>query len=235
MATASPRAWERVLSRIEADLLSGKLAPGQRLPGERALATELDVGRSSVREAMRVLEALGLLRAQTGSGPDAGAIILARPTGGMSALMRLQVAGQGFPVEDVVRTRLVLESAAVVELASRSAAVDLSESDELLDAMEAPSLAPEEFLALDAQLHLGLAQAAGNQVIAAMMSGLRDSIETYTLRAVPLLPSWTGTAQRLCTEHRAVIEAVRGGHPELASERVTEHIKGYYADTGLRL
>lgn len=187
MATASPRAWERVLSRVEADLLSGKLAPGQRLPGERALATELDVGRSSVREAMRVLEALGLLRAQTGSGPDAGAIILARPTGGMSALMRLQVAGQGFPVEDVVRTRLVLESAAVTELASRSAAVDLSESDELLDAMEAPNLAPEEFLALDAQLHLGLAQAAGNQVIAAMMSGLRDSIETYTLQAVPLL------------------------------------------------
>lgn len=235
MATASPRAWERVLSRVEADLLSGKLAPGQRLPGERALATELDVGRSSVREAMRVLEALGLLRAQTGSGPDAGAIILARPTGGMSALMRLQVAGQGFPVEDVVRTRLVLESAAVTELASRSAAVELSESDELLDAMEAPGLAPEEFLALDAQLHLGLAQAAGNQVIAAMMSGLRDSIETYTLQAVPLLPSWTGTARRLCTEHRAVIEAVRGGDPELASERVTEHIKGYYADTGLRL
>lgn len=235
MATASPRAWERVLSRVEADLLSGKLAPGQRLPGERALATELDVGRSSVREAMRVLEALGLLRAQTGSGPDAGAIILARPTGGMSALMRLQVAGQGFPVEDVVRTRLVLESAAVTELASRSAAVDLSESDELLEAMEAPGLAPEEFLALDAQLHLGLAQAAGNQVIAAMMSGLRDSIETYTLQAVPLLPSWAGTAERLCTEHRAVIEAVRGGDPELASERVTEHIKGYYADTGLRL
>lgn len=235
MATASPRAWERVLSRVEADLLSGKLAPGQRLPGERALATELDVGRSSVREAMRVLEALGLLRAQTGSGPDAGAIILARPTGGMSALMRLQVAGQGFPVEDVVRTRLVLESAAVTELASRSAAVDLSESDELLDAMEAPNLAPQEFLALDAQLHLGLAQAAGNQVIAAMMSGLRDSIETYTLQGVPLLQSWTGTAQRLCTEHRAVIEAVRGGDAELASERVTEHIKGYYADTGLRL
>lgn len=235
MATASPRAWERVLSRVEADLLSGKLAPGQRLPGERALATELDVGRSSVREAMRVLEALGLLRAQTGSGPDAGAIILARPTGGMSALMRLQVAGQGFPVEDVVRTRLVLESAAVTELASRSAAVDLSESDELLEAMEAPGLAPEEFLALDAQLHLGLAQAAGNQVIAAMMSGLRDSIETYTLQAVPLLPSWAGTAERLCTEHRAVIEAVRGGDPELASERVTEHIKGYYAETGLRL
>ena len=235
MATAGPRAWERVLSHVESDLLSGKLAPGQRLPGERALAAELDVGRSSVREAMRVLEALGLLRAQTGSGPDAGAIILARPTGGMSALMRLQVAGQGFPVEDVVRTRLVLESAAVAELASRSGAVDLSESDELLDAMEVPDLDPEEFLALDAQLHLGLAQAAGNQVIAAMMSGLRDSIETYTLQAVPLLRSWPGTARRLCGEHRAVIEAVRGGDPELASERVTEHIKGYYADTGLRL
>lgn len=71
MAKASPRAWERVLARIEADLVNGRIVPGQPLPGERALAEELQVGRSSVREAMRVLEALGLLRAQTGSGPEA--------------------------------------------------------------------------------------------------------------------------------------------------------------------
>lgn len=235
MATPAARAWERVLSHVEAELLGGRLAPGQRLPGERALAVELNVGRSSVREAMRVLEALGLLRAQTGSGPDAGAVILARPTGGMSALMRLQVAGQGFPVADVVRTRLVLEGSAVAELAARPGAVDLTETDELLDAMDAPDLDPETFLALDAQLHLGLAQAAGNEVVAAMMSGLRDSIETYTREAVPRLESWSGTAQRLRAEHRALVQAVRDGVAELARTRVTEHIKGYYADSGLRL
>lgn len=224
-----------MLAHIEADLLNGRIAPGQRLPGERALAEELQVGRSSVREAMRVLEALGLLRAQTGSGPDAGAVILARPTGGMSALLRLQVASQGFQVRDVVRTRLVLETASVTELAGLAEPVDLSGAEELLDAMDAPGLPPAEFLVLDAQFHLTLAQAAGNEVITAMMSGLRDSIEDYTREAVPLLRSWEATSARLRTEHRDVLAAIRGGDGALAGQRVAAHIKGYYADGGLSL
>ncbi|WP_432432547.1 FadR/GntR family transcriptional regulator [Cryobacterium breve] len=111
------RAWELVLESIERDLLSGRLRPGDRLAPERALAASLGVGRSSVREALRVLEVLGLIRTATGSGPTSGAIIVALPGGGMSALMRLQVAAQGFPVADVVKTRLVLEAAVVTELA----------------------------------------------------------------------------------------------------------------------
>ncbi|NHD15847.1 MULTISPECIES: FadR/GntR family transcriptional regulator [Actinopolyspora] len=229
MATAAPRAWERVLARIESDLLDGRLTPGQRIPGERALAGELNVGRSSVREAMRVLEALGVLRAQTGSGPEAGAIILTRPTGGMSALMRLQVAGRGFPVPDVVRTRVILETSSVSELAARTEPVDLSEVDGLLDAMDAPELSRQEFLVLDAQFHLALTRAAGNQVVTAMMSGLRDSIETYTGRIAAALDSWEDTANRLRAEHRAIAAAVRDGTADLAGERVAAHIRGYYA------
>ncbi len=56
------------------------------------------------------MEALGLLKAQTGSGPNAGAMIVSRPTGGMTMLWPLQVAAHGSPVSDVVQTRLVLES-----------------------------------------------------------------------------------------------------------------------------
>ncbi|WP_017975031.1 FadR/GntR family transcriptional regulator [Actinopolyspora halophila] len=231
MTTAAPRAWERVLAHIESDLLDGRLTPGQRIPGERALAGELNVGRSSVREAMRVLEALGVLRAQTGSGPEAGAIILTRPTGGMSALMRLQVAGQGFPVPDVVRTRVILETSSVSELADGTEPVDLSEVEELLDAMDDPELTRQEFLVLDAQFHLTLTRAAGNQVVTAMMSGLRDSIETYTGRIATALDSWEDTANRLRAEHRAITAAVRDGAADLAGERVAAHIRGYYAAT----
>jgi Transcriptional regulators len=115
------RAWEVVLETIETQLLSGRLKPGDHLPPERTLAAELEVGRSSVREAIRVLEVLGLVRTATGSGPQAGAIIVATPQGGMSALMRLQVAAQGFPVADVVRTRLLLETAVAADLASARA------------------------------------------------------------------------------------------------------------------
>lgn len=233
------RAWQLVLDRVELDLLSGRLGPGDHLPPERQLAAELSVGRSSVREAIRVLEVLGLIRTSVGSGPSAGAIIVALPGGGMSALMRLQVAAQGFPVADVVKTRLVLEGSVVAELAERCAEAtdetgpDLSDCVVLLAAMDRPELTEAEFLALDAQFHLSLAEAGGNQVVTATMAGLRSAIESYVRAGVAGLVSWPVTSARLRQEHRAVLAAITDGDPAAARSAVQAHISGYYAETQL--
>ncbi|WP_318247059.1 FadR/GntR family transcriptional regulator [Microbacterium gallinarum] len=226
------RAWQLVLERIETDLLDGRLRPGDRLPPERELATTLGVGRSSVREALRVLEVMGLIRTGTGSGPSSGAIIIATPQGGMSALLRLQVAAQGFPLDDVVRTRLVLESAVVETLAS-DAARDTSAARAVADAMDAGDLTPAEFLALDAQLHLALAEASGNVVIAAMMAGLRTAIESYVQAGAERISEWDAAAARLRTEHRAIIDAIDAGDAGTAGTLLHDHITGYYAEAGL--
>ncbi|QKT10914.1 FadR/GntR family transcriptional regulator [Rhodococcus sp. W8901] len=223
---AHPRAWEHVLSKVEEMMVSGELLPGQRLPGERTLAADLGVGRSSVREALRVMEALGLLKAQTGSGPTAGAMIVARPTGGMTMLMRMQVAAHGFPVSDVVQTRLVLESEVMRALAQKASA-DLTAAVELLDSMDEPTLTADEFLVLDAQFHVAMADAAGNQVIAAMMAGLRASIESYVVGGVDIA-AWPTTCTRLRHEHRGLVEAVTAGDAPLAERRIVDHIRGYY-------
>ncbi|GAA4484608.1 FCD domain-containing protein [Rhodococcus olei] len=228
---SSPRAWEQVLAQLERMLVSGEVRPGQRLPGERALAADLGVGRSSVREALRVMEALGLLRAQTGSGPNAGAMIVARPTGGMSMLMRMQVAAQGFPVSDVVRTRLVLESEVMRTLAARRPAADLAAAVELLHSMDDRTLSATEFLILDSQFHVALADAAGNQVVAAMMAGLRESIESYVVAGADAT-TWPVTCTRLREEHRGLVDAVEAGDPQLAERRILDHIRGYYEGIG---
>lgn len=227
------RSWETVLAHIESDLLTGVLKPGDHLPPERTLATELGVGRSSVREAIRVLEVLGLIRTQTGSGPTSGAIIVARPGGGMSALMRLQVAATGFRVADVVRTRLLLETAVVADLVERAASIDLREALQLLDAMDVPALTAPEFLALDAQFHLSLAAASDNQVVTAMMAGLRNSIERYVLEGASGLPNWSNTADRLRSEHRAIVAAVKDGDATAAQIQIHDHIAGYYRESSL--
>lgn len=227
---ADIRAWERVLRRIEGDLLSGALAVGAHLPAERALAAQLGVGRSSVREAVRVLDVLGLVRTQTGSGPSAGAVVVSRADGGMSALMRLQVAGRGFAVDDIVRTRVLLEQSVAAELAR--AEPDLADSESLLDAMDAgPSR--EQFLALDTRFHASLAAAAGNQVVAAIMAGLRGSIEGYIQAGATALPDWAGTAERLRAEHRGLLAAIRAREPERAARAATDHITAYYAESRL--
>lgn len=226
------RAWRVVLEKIESDLLEGALGPGDRLPPERELAASLSVGRSSVREALRVLEVLGLIRTGTGSGPNAGAIIIATPRGGMSVLLRLQVAAHGFPIDDVVHTRLILESA-VAEALAADPRREIAPARVLVDAMDDEALTPAEFLSLDAQLHLGLAEASGNVVIAAMMGGLRTAIESYVLSGAERLPDWDATAVRLRTEHRAILDAIDAGDTVAARRLVQDHIAGYYAHAGL--
>ena len=230
--TDDRRAWQVVLESIERDLLEGRLRPGDHLPGERALSADLGVGRSSVREAIRVLEVLGLVRTATGSGPNAGAIIVALPGGGMSALMRLQVAATGFAVADIVKTRLVLETAVAADLAGASQP-DLTASVTLLDVMESRDLPEAEFLALDAQFHLSLAEASGNQVIAATMAGLRSSIEGYVRQGAATLPSWPETSARLMREHRNILAAIESGDAASARTVVHAHIADYYSETNL--
>lgn len=233
MTAVETRAWKIVLDSIEGRLLSGELGPGDHLPPERALAVELNVGRSSVREALRVLEVFGLIRTQTGSGPQSGAIIIASPSSAIGALMRMQVAARGFQVAEIVRTRLLLETAVAGDLAERSGAVDLSAAATLLDAMEAPQLTPAEFLALDAQFHLSLAEASENQVVATMMTGLRSSIEGYVLEGAASLPDWAATVDRLRAEHRTILRAIIAGDGAGAALHVHNHISGYYAESHL--
>lgn len=222
------RAWQLVLERIEADLTAGTLGPGDHLPPERTLAADLGVGRSSVREAVRVLDVLGVVRTQTGSGPSSGAVIVAAPGQGMSVLIRLQIAAQGFPVADVVRTRLLLESAVVTELAD-TPLPDLSAPDQLLAAMADESLTSQEFLSLDAEFHLALAAAAGNQVVIATMAGLRTAIEGYVQSGADRLRAWPPVADRLRREHRSIVDAILDHDRETARRRLKDHISGYYA------
>lgn len=231
MAEPAPRAWRVVLDRIEADLRDGRYGIGDRLPPERALAATLEVGRSSVREALRVLEVMGLIRTATGSGPASGAVIVATPHGGMAALLRLQVAAQVMDIDHIVQMRLILEEGAVAQLAHAEA--ELAEATATLDAMSAPGLSPDEFLALDAQFHVRLAEATGNPLVAATMAGLRTVIEDYVRSGAVHISDWDAVATALTNEHTAILEAIRQKDADTARTRVREHITGYLRVAGL--
>src|SRR5690606_15834608 len=104
------RTHERVLAHLEEGIAAGRWGLGERLPGERAIAEDLGVSRPSVREAMRILEAMGIVRPGVGSGPGAGAVVVDRPAAGLGAAVRLHVASGTLPVSDVVATRAALET-----------------------------------------------------------------------------------------------------------------------------
>ncbi|TFI14413.1 FadR family transcriptional regulator, partial [Micrococcus endophyticus] len=69
-----------MLDWLEGELRSGRIQVGDKLPSERTLAERFGMSRSSVREAGRVMDAMGLVRSATGSGPRAGAIVVSEPS-----------------------------------------------------------------------------------------------------------------------------------------------------------
>ncbi|NIZ92093.1 FadR/GntR family transcriptional regulator [Kineococcus rubinsiae] len=235
------RTHEAVLARIEADLAAGRLRLGGRLPPERALAEQLGVSRASVREAVRVLEAMGVVRAGVGSGPEAGTVVVADPAVPLSAAVRLHLGTRALPIGDVVDARVLLETWAAAAAATHDpasadpasadpATAAIARAEELLAAMEPESLSADAFHRLDAEFHVALADAAGNVLVSAVMVALREAVHSYVMTAVAALPDWAGTARRLRAEHAGILAAVRGGDPAAASAAVRAHIVGFYAE-----
>jgi GntR family transcriptional repressor for pyruvate dehydrogenase complex len=225
------RTHQLVLSWIEAELSEGRLTVGGRLPAERTLAEQLKVSRTSVREAIRILEAMGVVRAGVGSGPEAGTVVISDPTSALGSALRLHVATQHLPVADIVETRVLLESWAASKASPQ--APELEAAGSLLEEMAAGGLDVDEFLALDIRFHLALADAAGNAVVSAMMGSLRESIQRYAAQLTSNLPDWEATASRLKAEHREILAAIRNGDGDRAAQLVAAHIEGYYTEAGL--
>ncbi|MBT2532358.1 FadR family transcriptional regulator [Arthrobacter sp. ISL-48] len=225
------RTHQLVLHWIESRLSEGQLTVGGRLPAERTLAEQLRVSRTSVREAIRILEAMGVVRAGVGSGPEAGTVVISDPTAALGSALRLHVATQHLPVADIVETRVLLESWAVAKASPD--APELEEAATLLDGMARQDLGVSDFLALDVRFHLALADAAGNAVVSAMMGSLRESIQGYAAQLTANLPDWEATASRLRVEHHEILAAVRNDDGARAAKLVAAHIEGYYKEAGL--
>lgn len=228
------RTHERVLAQIETGLNAGRWPIGDRLPAERALAEELGVSRPSVREAIRILEAMGIVRTAVGSGPSAGATVIDRPAAGLGATVRLHVASGTLPVSDVVRTRVLLEAGAVRDAAARvpdDAALDRARAH--VEAMAAPGLDAAAFLEHDQDFHIELVRLGGNQLVEAILSGMRAAVAAYVAAGAAAVEEWPRTAARLCAEHSEIVDAV-ARHDGAEAERLTrEHIEGFYREAGL--
>src|SRR5215207_6106956 len=158
--TIPARAFELILGELEASISAGELAAGDRLAPERDLAARYGVSRTSVREAIRVLEAMGIVSVRRGA--EHGVVLLQEPGNAFRPVLRLLVALRHVSLDDAIEFRVMVESGAARRLADSRGGAELGE---LLDAMEAPGLRQREFHALDATFHVTLVRTAGNPLL----------------------------------------------------------------------
>jgi GntR family transcriptional repressor for pyruvate dehydrogenase complex len=214
-----------VLERIEEQIVAGNLRVGDRLPAERQLAAQLGVSRSSVREAVRILEAQGVAVSSVGTGPDAGTVISALPAEALTRVLRLHLALSSFELEEMVDARVTLERSSV-RLAARDATEDdLVEMRRLLDAMDDPDRSRNEFNDLDTSFHVALARASHNRLVSDVTVALRNSLRRHIQDAIVGLADWPTMRAALIRDHHSIFEALRSGDPDEAAARVEAHIR----------
>lgn len=226
--TTTPRVYSVVLDWLEEQLRSGEIIIGDKLPGERALAEQFGISRASVREATRILDAMGLVRSAVGSGPNAGAIVISEPSAALAWALRMHVATRALPVRDLVQTRLLLETQAARDAAAAPDSGErtdtLARAGEILDLMDHPGLPAAEFHSLDAQFHILLTSLAGNVVVETMMSSLREATIGYIQEMVATLPDWPAISRTLQEQHREILGAVEKREGERAADLLRDHI-----------
>ncbi len=227
------RAHEQVMAQIEERILEGHLAAGDHLPNERDLSVMLGVSRASLRESLRVLEALGIVEIRRGG--EGGAILQGTPGSGFVNLLKLQLALGQFDQTDVLETRIALETWSCREAAERSTADDHAALIDILDRMDHEDINTAEFNSLDAAFHVRIAESTGNALCAHLMQSLRTAINRQMIEAYADLPDWQATARIVRREHRAILDALLSRDRDAAAERVHKHITDFYELGGIEL
>lgn len=219
------RTHELVLETIERRVVAGELKAGDRLPPERELAPALGVSRSALREALRVLEAIGVLVAQPGRGPDAGVQIVRHPDDALGRLLRLHVALGSYSLENVLEARVALERSSFQAAAGHASAEEMEEAEALLRRMRTPGVQPAEFSDLDTRFHGLIARGSGNQLISALTETVRESVRPMILEALEAVEDWPAMADHLNDEHAELLRLVRAGEGAQAADQAEKHIR----------
>lgn len=236
MPATAARTYTMVLDWLEDQLRQGTIGVGDKLPGERALAEQFEISRSSVREAIKVADAMGLVRSATGSGPNAGAIVIAEPSAALKWALRMHVYTKALPVADIVGTRVMIESQAAADAAlsqnspERDAA--LARAQELIEVMDDPGLPKDEYHRIDTEFHLVITSLAGNIVVDTIMESLREATMSYVREAVANRDDWRDIVVHLQEQHKRILAAVIDRQPDAAADAVREHITWFYSVAG---
>ena len=223
---ASRRTFEEILHQLEVAIVAGDLSAGDRLPTERELAAGFEVSRTSVREALRVLEALGLVHVRRGA--EHGVTLLKEPGNAFTDLLRFHVSLRHLSIETVIDFRVVIESWAAGCAARRPSRELLSALREPVSLMESKAPSPAEFRTFDVDFHMALVRAGENELATLIVEASRTSIDRIIFESLSREPDWEELRRALAIEHQAILEAIEQGEPERSSQLVADHIRNFW-------
>ena len=212
---ARRKTYELVADRLTDEISSGALLPGALLPPERELVASFEVGRSSVREALRMLESRGLIETR-GNGTFAVAAF----RNPLNHSLNLLIEADQADMSELFEVRRILEGEAAALAASRRRSGELDAMQEAIEAMVAGLDSEQAFIDADLSFHLTVAEATRNRVASHLMHAIRDLLQR-SLSSSYHIP---GSPERAIELHRLIFDAIAARRPEEARQRMQEHV-----------
>src|SRR5262245_29568265 len=194
----------------------GSLAPGHRLPAERELAEMFGVSRSSLRQALKVLEIMGVISQRVGDGTylnTAAPSILAEP-------MEFLILLDGLSFHELMEARLIVEPELAARAAARATLEDTAELQQALTDMEENREDHARFTENDLLFHKTIFRIAGNRVCSLMFTVVHQSLERLIH-----LTSQLVEPEHTLQLHRRIFVAIRRKDAEEARRRMAEHLE----------
>lgn len=218
------RVSESIVEQLTELILDGTWGPGQRIPSERELSDSLNVGRTSVREALRILETMGYLEIRIGDGSYVREGIPIPFN--VNNFINLVQADETF--DDLMEARELIEQQ-IAFIAAESATQDDLQELRAVVAQHADAIGQgDPGLEHDIQFHMRLAMATGNRVLfelqQILLQRLRASIHKLLLEP--------GRPPLSVRQHREVIEAIEKRDPIEARRRMVEHLRSRFPIEG---
>jgi GntR family transcriptional repressor for pyruvate dehydrogenase complex len=212
---ARRKTYELVAEQLIELIGSRRLRPGDVLPPERELVGSYAVGRSSVREALRMLESRGLIESRGN-----GSFQVAELRNMLDRSFDLLVTVEEADYAELFEVRRILEGEAAALAASRRTKAQIDRMRRHVEDMERGLSSEERFITADLEFHLAVAEATRNRVIVHLMNAIRRLLQ----RSLSSSYNIKGSPERAIEMHRLILEAIGERHPEEARQRMQEHV-----------
>ena len=228
----SPVNGQRMSGEIVDQILklirAGQLQEGDRLPPERELATQMGVSRVTVRDALRVLEVMGLVSIRVGSS---GGAFVTQPSPNVvgESLFNLLLMGS-FEPKEIAEARLVLELGILDLVAERVSDEDLEALDDICRRSRAALEAGNYDRKLSIAFHTRLAQGAHNEAISMLAESFSGPLSMAAVRATEVRKD---AETRTVVEHEQILAALRSGdHDRACRVMITHMLRGHRVRKG---
>jgi DNA-binding FadR family transcriptional regulator len=218
-----PKASEVLANELRENILSGRFPPGTPLPTEREMVVQTQMSRTTVREALRILEVQGLVRIKTGR--SGGAFVRQPDDDSVADSVSLLIRGRQ------IRLVALLEAREGIEPTCAQLAARYRTADDLrrLDAANAAIAADgplEGFLQANVDWHVAVARASHNELLTGFMAALSRAIYESTDNVTFVDAKVRQTTVRA---HARITDAIRDGDQDAALRRMTRHVHSYAA------